>query len=443
MGSKFAGLKQLVLLLTVLLLLGGCATQTQHYTEIIDSVETSRYDEAVALVEKAREDNVYKKKDRVLYSLELGLALHYAGNFELSNRRLAMADDYITELFTRRISEIGFSFLSNDNQLPYPGEPYEDIYLNVFKALNYAGMQDKDAVFVEVRKIDEKLSYMRRRYEALAEDYQSASLKEFGDTIDFEESEKKPDFEPGNSEFHTSALGRYLGYITRLAAEERDGARIDLEKMKEAFLNQPGIYNFDFPDKALPPRQSIPLNKARVNFLALLGRGPSKKQVDERFKYKDYYVKFSFPVLEPGGTNISRVEIYDNTGKYLTKLAKLEDVNRVAQNVFSLSAPLAYSKAIVRGIAKGILGREVRKKAGNPWVSLLSLLTQEISEQADLRTTRLLPAEFHVGHLIVPANKETTLELRYYSENKLIDVKKITMTFQHDDANIVEVNKLI
>lgn len=423
-----------LLFLGSIFFISGCSTAVEHYQPIYDSLEKEQYKETVKLLEQARQADKYQYKDRVLYSIEKGLALHYAGLHKQSNERLSLADQYITELYTRRISKIGFSFLINDNELPYPGEPYEDIYINVFKALNYAELGDRQAVFVETRKLDNKLSYMENRYRDLAENYNSGAEEELEKDLDMKSIQKNENFKPRETRFHSSALGHYLGFITRLQLEEKDDARIDLEKLKKSFSEQPDIYNFDLPD--LPSIREVPAGKTRVHFLASLGKGPKKYQVNDRLRYKDLYVTIAYPKLKKRGTSISKVEI-TREGKTVTTLKKLEDVNKIAQNVFKLHQPLIQMKSFIRGIGKAIVSKKARSQTDNFLLQLLILGLQEATEQADLRTTRLLPGEFHVGYLTVPAHEEISLTAHFYSNNKLIKEKSISKTFQPGNINLV------
>ncbi len=76
----------------------------------------------------------------MLYYLDLGMLHHYAGNYAKSNEFLQKAEYAIEELFTASVSKIATSLLLNDNALDYSGEDYEDIYLNIFKALNFIAL---------------------------------------------------------------------------------------------------------------------------------------------------------------------------------------------------------------------------------------------------------------------------------------------------------------
>lgn len=138
----------------------SCASMRKlkkHYAKTDKAILKNNYLEAAALVE-AEKDNSYKKRDRVLYYLNLGMLYHFAGMYEKSNKLLTIAEYAIEELFTKSISKAATSLLLNDTVLDYSGEDYEDIYINVFKALNYLSLESFDEAFVEVRRIKDRKS---------------------------------------------------------------------------------------------------------------------------------------------------------------------------------------------------------------------------------------------------------------------------------------------
>lgn len=424
------------LLVSSFVLLNGCATKTSHYHPIEKNAEQRNYSKTVDLVKKQKGD-AYEKKDRVLYSLELGLAYHYAEQYEQSNERFSRADQYIDELFTKSISNMGYSFLTNSTELPYRGEPHENIYLNAFKALNYANMEDNQGASVEVRKLDNKLGRMETRFKRMAEDYQSSAISSLSDTSVLGD---KGNFEAGENKFHTSAFGRYLGYISYLSQADLDDARIDLEKIDEAFANQPNIYDFDAPD--LPREPIRDRSKARVNALALLGKGPKKVQETKRLQHEGLYVKWAYPELKKRGTSIDRVTISRN-GNRLATLQKLEDVNEVSEAVFNVKKPIIMTYNFVRALSKALATREASEEAGDARLgAIASIAAQEFTENADLRTTRLLPGEIHVGNFTVPADESVQLRVAYYSDGQKVSQNMIRRTFQHGDLNILEAHNL-
>ncbi len=153
---------------------------------------------------------------------------HYNGNFVQSNTLLTKAEKAFDELYTKSIGRGAASMLLNDNVLEYSGEDYEDVYLNVFKALNYVELDKFDDAFVEIRKINEKLSLLEQKHKKMA--------KQFNKSKD-----KKKSFETGKNKFHNSALGRYLSMLLYRAEGKMDDARIDKEKIdgsQDKVLNQ-------------------------------------------------------------------------------------------------------------------------------------------------------------------------------------------------------------
>ena len=183
----------------VLATLSSCAsmrTQQRQYVESVPLAREGGYSQAARIIEKAKGKD-YQEKDRVLYYLDLGMLYHWAGLYEESNRMLDEAEMAIEELFTKSISRALSSGLLNDNALDYSGEDYEDIYLNVFKGLNYLALGNQSAALVEFRRVDIKLTILEDKYKKLIEDYNSSPDAE-GELV-YQESR-----------FHNDVLSRYL-----------------------------------------------------------------------------------------------------------------------------------------------------------------------------------------------------------------------------------------
>src|SRR5256712_6867977 len=66
-------------------------------------------------------------------------------------------------LSTRRIRSEVEAFLTSDNALPYEGEEFEKVLLNVFMALDYVQLGLWDDALVEARKVDHKLTVLADR----------------------------------------------------------------------------------------------------------------------------------------------------------------------------------------------------------------------------------------------------------------------------------------
>jgi hypothetical protein len=145
----------------VVLVLGGCSASGERYVLVDKSLLASDYRQADAIIQKAEEE--YGAKSRVLYGMDRGMTLQLAGEYQQSNDVLEQAEEEVERLYTRSIRMESFAFMTNDNSLPFEGEPYEQVMINVLKALNYASMNRWQDALVEARRIDHRLNVLTDR----------------------------------------------------------------------------------------------------------------------------------------------------------------------------------------------------------------------------------------------------------------------------------------
>ena len=150
-----------VLTLLCSAVLGGCSLSQSHYFLVDKSLLTSDYQQADDIIRQAEKD--YGSKSRVLYGMDRGMTLQLAGEYDLSNQVLEEAEEEVDRLYTRTVRTETAAFMTNDNTLPYEGEPYEQVMINVLKALNYASMNRWQDALVEARRIDHRLNVLADR----------------------------------------------------------------------------------------------------------------------------------------------------------------------------------------------------------------------------------------------------------------------------------------
>ncbi len=93
----------------------------------------------------------------VLYLLEWGLLLHYAGEYAKSNDVFERAEILSEDLYTKSISREAAALVTSDLVLEYAPRPYEQVLVNYFRALNYIFLGEKEGALVECRKAVDKL----------------------------------------------------------------------------------------------------------------------------------------------------------------------------------------------------------------------------------------------------------------------------------------------
>ncbi len=437
---------RLISIIAPLLLLVGCTslrTNKSHYAGIAPLLKKADYPAAIEKIESAKE-MAYSHKDRVVYFLDIGMLYHWNGEYEKSNQMLEKAERSIEANFTKSITRSASSMIMNDNILAYAGEDYEDIYLNAFKALNYLALGQNDDAFVEVRRINNKLLLLESKYEKIVHKMNQAE-------------EAHETCVPGKSYFQESALGRYLSMMLYRAEHQWDDVRIDLEKMARGWKLQPSICTFPMPDfsNAL---KSVRPPKTRLNVIAFSGLAPDKKAVtfyihteenvvilantSENYLGKQtlsglnvipwdginegYHFKIQLPRMEKYPSKVKRITL-EIGGRPAETLQRLESLERVAIETFSIQKPIIYIKTITRAVAKGLSAEMAKQQLTENMDGGMAFFTRlaadlliDTTENADLRVSRFFPGEVSIREIHLTEGIYD-LKIHYYGEgNRLL-----------------------
>ena len=146
--------------------LPGCMGTMSHYGQIEASLRKGNPEQADHLL--AAKEEAYGSTDRLLYLMERGMTLHLAGHYAESNTVLEEADHLVDELYTRRLRNEALSMFVNDTTRPFRGDPYEQVMVNVIKAMNYTLLGKLNESLVEARKIDHRLNVIGDQVEGSA-----------------------------------------------------------------------------------------------------------------------------------------------------------------------------------------------------------------------------------------------------------------------------------
>ena len=452
-----------------MLALASCAstrTSLDQYREAEPLARDGRYAEAAAVIEGAKEKS-YKEKDRVLYWLDLGMLCHWAGQYDQSNQYLTEAENAIEELFTKSVSKAMASGVLNDNALDYSGEDYEDIYVNIFKALNYIALENREDAMVEIRRVAIKLNILDDKYGSLIDEYNGSS-------------DAEGELERQENRFHNDILARYLSLLLYRAEGSFDDAAIDLREIEEAWKSQSQIYDFDRP--AMPSVEDGD-GKALVNVLAFTGLGPvkladtfyvhtgpdivylasTKQEEDYATEVAGFtflivpgvrpgiHFKIQFPRIEARGSDVDRI-VLRLDGNAAGELQLLERTEDIAVETFRLKQPLTVGKTIIRATLKNIAKEAGKDAASDALTDQMGLggailgffagiaadVAVDATENADLRISHFFPAEARVAEFAVdPGTYRVTVE--YWDGSNLLGVRDHgEMTFAPGGLNLVE-----
>jgi hypothetical protein len=430
----------------------SCATKSDVYQEIDLAVDGSLYTDALAAIEKGQEAKkpVYPKGNQVLLSLDKGVLEHYAGQYQSSAADLQEAERLIEEAFTKSITaELG-SYFANDNTKDYAGEDFEDVYTNIFGALNYYNQGDVEGALVEIRKVNIKLQVLEDKYipkegsnvrpelitafvtQAVGIACTAAGLPGF--IVPLPDEILQPD--PVALQFTDSALAQYLAMIFYRGDDRPDDARISREAIAAIYAASPTVYSGAVP-ASIAEEESIPAGKARLNFIGFTGLSPVKEQKIEDMNlsfFPNISVIFptgvmAIPALVERPSVITGVTV-DVNGEQVT-LDLLEDIGKVVQETFNVKYPAIRAKAYIRALLKYVtveVAAQVAVDKGSPQLAVVAAAAAikkgvDASEQADIRSGRYLPGKAYAGGI--------TLDSGSYD---------ITFTFSNGDQVVKTIN---
>jgi hypothetical protein len=426
------------------LFLASCATQVDAFQPVDRFVADGAYTQGVAAVVAAQNSKqpIYPEKNAVMLFLDKGMLEHYAGNYAESANGLEEAERLIADAYTKSITlEIG-TFILNDNTREYAGEDYEDIYLNVFNALNYYNRGNAEEARVEVRKINQKLQARTVKYAASIE-----KAKEYA-----EENGGYSGDAAGQYTFTDSALARYLAALFWRGAGRSDDARIDLDALVEAYRMAPQVYNNPVPS-IVQDEYAVPGGEARLNLLAFTGLSPLKEEdviyIPLPFPFPNNSAKIALPVMRDRPVRTSHVEAVIDGEKRIA-LELVEDMGKVMEATFAARRDLIYVKTVVRAIVKAsaaaVAHVTVAKMAENEnnngtalglLAGLAGRLFVEGTEAADIRSSRYFPRYAFAGGINLPPG-EHTVTLNFYAGGSVIMKTEKIVQVRENRLNLVE-----
>lgn len=429
-------------LLGLIVLVTGCSGTFSHYGKVERSLIAGHPEQAIHLIQKAEDD--YGGENRLLYLMDYGMVLHLAGKYQESNSVLEEAYHLVEEQYTTRLREQASALLINEAQLPFEGEPFEHVLINVIKALNYACLRNWTEALVEARRIDQRLNILSDRVDGdqYKEDpfarYLTGILYEIGGDL--------------NNAYVAYRKAETVYNDARAWSKVAlpDMLKTDLIRMANALhipedLNR---YQTTYPEVASEADRFSETGMAQVIVVSYLGRSPQKEDLfidvpisldalqlvalaktvggpgrrstrgGEALLYGIHgqIARVALPRLVPERTKIAynTLELTEGTNTFNAHSQRLYDIGAAAEKnlddgystlVLRAVARSAMKMAAAEGIGIGV--HSALHKNSQEWVGLLAVILARIAalvtEEADIRSWRTLPGEIQLIRLWVPA----------------------------------------
>ncbi len=430
---------KLLSILIVCIIVAGCASYGSKMEQARTLFTQGKYDDALQKLEKTE-----SKRSRLLYLLEKGLILHYAGRYEESNSTFEEAEILAENLYTKSISKEAGAFFTSDNILPYEGEKYERALIHYYRAFNYIYLDLPDDAMVECRKVSFLLQKYLDSSEWKATAYSDDAFMQYLTGILFqwqgeindafisyrkaEEAYEKYEKEygvpkPSSLKINLLKTARSLGF-----AEEYEHY---LKKFGDSY-DQPGdreksgelilIHESGFAPSKVAIELVLPIlkkDKPKDDIWGYSGRlrGRAKKHYDD--VDVEYWLRVSIPNYESARPRIASMEVQAtaNSGVPPARMSAemMEDVEAIAFKNFTEHEPLMLLKTIARGVTKYLAFKTAKKKQGEV-AGLLVNIFNVATESADTRSWLTLPNSFGMVRMSLPPGKYN-LHLSFHDGN--------------------------
>ncbi len=431
-------MKNLIKLFSIIIFFSifSCASNVDLHSAFVYDVKNGNYELVYSTLEQSSK-NYYSNHDDVLQMLDLGLLAHYSDFPESSINYLNRAESLIEENFSKSITQNISSYILNDNVIDYAGEEYEDIYVNLFKCLTFISQENYESAFVEIRRFNNKLKSLSVKYQE-----QISKIKK--------ESQMQDDSlnsENYKVQFYDSVFARYLSMLLYLYEGDVDSAKIDYNYLVSAFESQKKLYNFSFP-KQIEENFYTQKNNVRLNVVAFSGMAPRKKEESVSNVYYGY--KIALPVMYKIKTEVDSIKLVainqDTKTVYQKDFEKIESISNIAVDTFKQKQSLIYTKSIARSIIKygtsavlGVCKETYDEDNIFDLLYLASLLANQLTEVADIRTSKYFPSSVYISGIDLPAGNYDII-VNYFSSDGTKIYQKIFDDYDvsKDKLNLLE-----
>ena len=396
----------------VLVFFSSCASAPTVQPQVNGLVVAERFDQALKVLEKHKDG--YGKNNELLYLMDKGLVLHLAGRYAESIPVFEAAKIQYDQLYTKSISRMAGTWVYNDYAMPYLGEDFERVMVNVFQALNFVALGEYSEALVEARDADIVLNTINAQYSPKQKNvYREDAFARFLMGIFYEAQGDRTgvndafiSYRKAVETYESDYLPNYKLGPPRLLIENLLAAAQVIDPQSfDAYRAKYQNVRFS----SITRKQQ----RAEVYLIHYNGLSPLKYQDSVVFPLPGGYIsKIAFPrykkrIYERETGHFSAVAENRKVFRYPTELG--QDIGGIAMKNLDNRKVRVLAKAVLRPAGKYLAERAAEKaiaaKYGDTSADVAryaSDIYNVYSEQADVRAWQTLPAEIRIARLILP-----------------------------------------
>ena len=402
----------------LLAMLSGCATFRSYDSELTRTINLAAEGNVDGAIKQLEGDNKHRTKD-LLYYLELGELQRLNHRFDESQKAWLAADAHVqawekTALANpEKLLGTVTSVVLNDKSIPYEGHDYEKVMLTTRLALDHLARSDFDTARVDIKRTHEReaiIAELRRKELQKTEEEASKSGMKTG----FKELNGYPVQTIDNPEVNSlknsyeSAFSHYLAGFVYEALGEPSLAAAGYRQAIELQPNRPQLEDaLAGLDTRVAARDD---GYTDVLFVVESGTAPARKsrQFSLPFPYRGrlLIVPVSFPVIAPTEPSFMPAQLQIQ-GESPISTTVITSIDLMARKALREEMPGIVLRGIIRSSTKAIAQYQAGKNDQSGLVGLAMAIGSIVTESADERGWRSLPAQIAIARARIPFGEHT------------------------------------
>jgi hypothetical protein len=402
----------------LLAVLAGCATFRSYDSELSGTIALAAAGNIDGAIKRLGANNRFGRKD-LLYYLEMGELQRLGHRIDASEKAWLTADAQVQTWEQAALANpeklLGdvASVVLNDKSRPYEGHDYEKVMLTTRLALDHLAQGDFDTARVDIKRTHEREAVIAQLREKELRKTEEEARKR-GMRTSFKELNGYPVQTIDNPEVNAlrnsyeSAFSHYLAGFVYEALGEPSLAAPGYRQAIELQPNRPQLEDaLSGLDARVAARDD---GSTDVLFVLESGTAPARqsRQFNLPFPYRDrlLIVPVSFPVMSPPQPAYMPAELQIR-GQPPIPTTVITSIDLMARKALQEEMPGIMLRGIIRSSGKAIAQYEARKSDQSGLAALAVAIGSIVTESADERGWRLLPAQIAIARARIPSGEHT------------------------------------
>ena len=399
-------------------MLSGCATFRSYDSELTGTINLAAAGNVDGAIKQLEKNNKSRTKD-LLYYFELGELQRLNNRYDESQKAWLAADAHVQAWEKTALANpeklLGgvTSVLLNDKSTPYEGHDYEKVMLTTRLALDHLARGDFDTARVDIKRTHEREAVIAElRKKELQKTEEEASKR--GTKTSFKELNGYPVQTIDNPEVNAlrnsyeSAFSHYLAGFVYEALGEPSLAAAGYRRAIELQPNHPQLEDaLAGLDARVVARND---GYTDVLFVVESGTAPARqsRQFNLPFPHQDrlLIVPVSFPVIAPTQPSFMPAQL-QIPGEAPISTTVITSIDLMARKALQEEMPGIVLRGIIRSSTKAIAQYQSGKNDQSGLIGLAMAIGSIVTESADERGWRSLPAQIAIARARIPTSAHT------------------------------------